>query len=1850
LIDDNIRQRGEADPKKTETSDVLLRKDKNKMELLLNPIVNAEIFKGLERNEFIFLPSYETTNTDQKILFDVGVQLQFAKKSGLLQLMKKELPHYLKDFPLECILDQEKIVEQLILFGNSNDVELKIATVPLYERLLKKMMNTIEATENPNLRKPQESQVAQNHINSLVDQEHLRISFPCLDNYQFTNEAFKHKVDQSSTKVYSLITVFDAIVKNSFNLCTDDILISRFVNIMSNYVIPLLHKLASLNTANVRKLVLGYIGYFRRLMEHTNLKDPRQVMFLSPAIKASVQLLRVIGIERIKVDEFMSIRGYFCLVFDAYLNLLVTRSEIKDIFELIQRHDKELRGLCFEVDKVLLSLEHLRETERLTSKSNSQEHISDQLTAFKHNHERLKRAVGALSFAKDHSKILDLFLQNHLQTVLLKNTVSENIDPGFNHYAESTDLLLQIISTDSEDIMFHLLVSLNSRLDSTETLGFPGSSSMVKDLTYSALMDNNLSTALFVTSFAHSSPRVNSAAYDLLFTLAKKSIDRKDLDRSVVGLLTPFIIRDMSVQARARGLLEHLVKRVKKYLLQKIFLGCFAKDKRVRAQQYSQIFRPEFFDQCLSFTPTVDFRSPADCNIYEELPPNAPDFTDPLEGIVDAEGNYIYTSKLMVFKEKEQKLVRITQAQIKSLYDLVTVAINEKLAFAVRGVALDQINEALYFYRESIALKEFCTNMIGICEENLIEFGNNRENFSMIIGKLRPLDESFMSSKSAGDLPLQNKHFPDERSIACKYLEIFNTIIHSFSHLGELRKETLNRISSREDYKGLFRALWIIATEHNIDRRYQALLTINMMYLGNMTLYENLCSEKRVNERDVEDTFIERDSAVPAATRSTINKETSANIPVLKSQFSKFYCTLFSGFDYNYLPREAPLKTIDQDKKDLIVAFIEKFISESKGPQGKHIDFSPSVNKDKLEAILVNNVLTKCIDLYTSALRKDKSIDNMPIWANNAVVGLYLHRTDFLESSSSGSSLFETYFDQMKSVLLRGEDDTFLAANHVLYTLISSREFKVNYHNSSVEQNFLQSLSIFLHEKLLPAMYEYHVDKFTEKHPVISGVFGLLKEITKLVLKTNDQRLLVIIRGFITRQSFMDFFFQLLRRYEAMDSVNTLLVSFLRWHFDLFLKRGCESKYMDAVGFLFDSALICTRTDNFYGISRLQNVIKLAHAMCSHNPHLAITAAKPIFEDVKQLAKEEAHIPPTLKTSTIAWIVSLLDHRCVKVRMICWNIVINYMDSNLLELFPSLVESSLATLGLINEATGVLTLCFYFLFKVARIVRTVDAIGPSPQEQEEEEYHPYQRPVPYPRSTFVNLIHSRRCIDIIRNIYAQENIPDSLLASATRFLIEWTSIDYGSIQNKYFHTDFLEKAVKHLDFGESTSRDFELKSQNLKSLGERANKAIVIINFLRKTTSGNSNNAKVLLKNLSILPVLLDWIDFATTVMKQQVIFEVQVSQYSTVNLHAKALERGAKELCLNALSLVETLFVETDEMFYYCLNEHEGGNCVTRKGRSLFSTLSDILTYDSGDESSGLMTLKLISRLLLKWQRGFELIDSDPNIGPIAEHLISRCMSFFKNIDYTKIKDSDYLEIITSEELLNMLAILISKSNLMKDRFLTSGLFELYINKFVQIVQSFKKNSSLITTPQEKKEHLLGNTAAGPVGVNTVISSGVKGYKGGRAQTVQMSNSILSHKPSLSIADKSVQSLAKSSATPIKTTKLHQNIRAITENSVGHIKAYIVIAKYFFHNSLSVPSSQSMKESSEIFEKSMGDLISIVNFLWAEGQFEEDLMTDLLELLVNWHLNHQYSASLFKRLIDQKYTLLPDILKTLSK
>ena len=255
-------------------------------------------------------------------------------------------------------------------------------------------------------------------------------------------------------------------------------------------------------------------------------------------------------------------------------------------------------------------------------------------------------------------------------------------------------------------------------------------------------------------------------------------------------------------------------------LLFETIVGMFSKNKRNRCNHYSTMFKIEFFDQCLSFDLPSDSRTPGEASALEIAPPSV-EFNDPLQDIADQENSkLVYQGRLSVFKGQEGKLGRITQVQIKQLYELLNIAVNDNLDFHVRGVAVDQIGEALYFYRDQPALGDFCKALMNVCIENMREFGNKRENFSTILAKLRPLDESFISTKSAKDLPLQNKHYKEEKTLVSKYLQAFNIMLVHFKLIVESRQLFAESLFADSSNKGICRSLWILATDRQLELRY----------------------------------------------------------------------------------------------------------------------------------------------------------------------------------------------------------------------------------------------------------------------------------------------------------------------------------------------------------------------------------------------------------------------------------------------------------------------------------------------------------------------------------------------------------------------------------------------------------------------------------------------------------------------------------------------------------------------------------------------------------------------------------------------------------------------------------------------------------------------------------------------------------------------------------------------------------------------------------------------------------------------------------------------------------------------
>lgn len=324
-----------------------------------------------------------------------------------MKLLSKDLVHYLNDYPLESILENDKLVEQLILFGNSNDSELLSICSQYMKLIFEKMIQKIDSMENINFRKTQESQSARSHLLSFTDQEHFRISFPSLETQQYTKEVFQLKVTQASTKIYSFITLMDAMTKNTFNLFTDDSLVSDFLNLMVNYIEPLMQRLHALNQDQVRKLVFSYLRLFHKMSGTLNLHDKRSGLILAPAFRSVLRLLKVIDVKSISHEEYWNLREFFNMIYNSYLASLLSRKEAESCLALIHINDKALGQFDMTIDKVLLSVEYCRELTKIWRAGEKEgAHLSDKLEKFKNIHDKLKKAVNSLFIAQDIEELV----------------------------------------------------------------------------------------------------------------------------------------------------------------------------------------------------------------------------------------------------------------------------------------------------------------------------------------------------------------------------------------------------------------------------------------------------------------------------------------------------------------------------------------------------------------------------------------------------------------------------------------------------------------------------------------------------------------------------------------------------------------------------------------------------------------------------------------------------------------------------------------------------------------------------------------------------------------------------------------------------------------------------------------------------------------------------------------------------------------------------------------------------------------------------------------------------------------------------------------------------------------------------------------------------------------------------------------------------------------------------------------------------------------------------------------------------------------------------------------------------
>ena len=905
------------------------------------------------------------------------------------------------------------------------------------------------------------------------------------------------------------------------------------------------------------------------------------------------------------------------------------------------------------------------------------------------------------------------------------------------HYEESKQMLLRITQFPSLKTKIQLLKTLLESFNSSFTLGYLNlAQDMHKNIVFSMLQDTEFRSKLLLNCIT-SEGELKSLGYELLLNYYKRAYNhRLETDFQVSDFL-PYILKDQHVNTKARFLLEELRSLDSRVLIYSVFTALFSRSEAQRVNAFSALFREDIFDKCLRIVGKNDGSS-NDRRLYQRFQESLPKvpFEDPLQGIYSQKKEkVVYFGKLNVFEATKKEVERIPQQQVKELFDLLNIAVNQGLANGVRKSALEQINEVFFFYRNSIALREFAATALSLCLENIASYGEKREALNLDITGMsetqrarREVERIDLSEeniqKIAGSSDGYNKYAKDYELVV-RFTAIMNNILANYGHLEDLKTATFGDFFRNSAKSRLqFRTFWELIKDPNLERRHQGLLALNLIFLNGYRMRSNVALEyKNLLKRGL---FVDQNLTKDFVFLHQIDV---VNLRTEDEALSK-------------------LNEIDHAEYQ-IESFISHYLetwrvlsSASKQSQAQRLRYGVSVIDEVKRKRLEDAFRAEMEDLTSKTIKNDAAGNYLRLltkWSQFATLSMSSANSDYFFKDD-----FYTIFRKILTDSLVNYPDTacFETCVELLCNLVASKSFKSLYPTSGLLRTFLANLAKFFAETLISYTNEISLAHIAERIRVIEAIMGLLTKITETAFSNKEEKLIAFIRQKIFKKAFIARIFAVLRVIDSHQAFTDLTIQFLLNTVEMMINHPLQQEFIQVLSFVFDSLLILKESDNFAGSSRLLNLLKLAHSLVTRNKVLSSARLAKSLKSIKMaeseprlrnLLEQKSVVCGVLKSTTVGWIVRLTGSRLTRLRMLAWNVLVNYVDEATLEMFPSLVDSGVALVGRVTEAVGVHCFGFSLLTKVAILLRKFGSVGG---------YHQEAPPL-FTKKSFINLILDR---------------------------------------------------------------------------------------------------------------------------------------------------------------------------------------------------------------------------------------------------------------------------------------------------------------------------------------------------------------------------------------------------------------------------------------------------------------------------------------------------------------------------
>ena len=183
-----------------------------------------------QKIDFFGLIVPNINEADEKFLFDLTVQLKYGDQKVIKKLIIEELATIIADYPLEVLLSQGELINELLVIYRKIDGETQYHLLKLYNKILKKIVKTYEIYADFTLKNYNQ---AMENLDFIIsdDKYHIKHSYPTLDKKRLpsnisttagivtsaNNDSFVQRSTNIKTTggTINMFSMFDNILRNS---------------------------------------------------------------------------------------------------------------------------------------------------------------------------------------------------------------------------------------------------------------------------------------------------------------------------------------------------------------------------------------------------------------------------------------------------------------------------------------------------------------------------------------------------------------------------------------------------------------------------------------------------------------------------------------------------------------------------------------------------------------------------------------------------------------------------------------------------------------------------------------------------------------------------------------------------------------------------------------------------------------------------------------------------------------------------------------------------------------------------------------------------------------------------------------------------------------------------------------------------------------------------------------------------------------------------------------------------------------------------------------------------------------------------------------------------------------------------------------------------------------------------------------------------------------------------------------------------------------------------------------------------------------------------------------------------